>query len=57
MPLLNQGLGRLFFLMTLLFNRGFVILAGNSLYDRSKSCLQSENSVFQSSFFALKESF
>ena len=57
MPLLNQGLDRLFFLMTLLFNRGFVILAGNSLYDRSKSCLQSENSVFQSSFFALKESF
>ena len=33
----------------------FVILSRNFLYDKSTSCLQSENTVSQSIFLGLKE--
>ena len=63
MPLVSQGLGRLFFFLWLNFLTGacmsnsFVILFINLLYDRSTSCLQSENKLSQSIFLGLKERF
>ena len=51
MPLVNQGLDELFFSLWLSFvtatlmSSSFIILSRKFLYDRSTSCLQSENKL------------
>ena len=63
MPLVNQGLDRLFISLWLNFSTGacmsscFVISSRNFLYDKSTSCLQLENTVSQSIIFRSERKF